>query len=955
MASRQGYGPEPFRSAEARRTARHSNAVNELDVLHEPAVVAAIDASADAAGARAGLTRILEANPSYASLLRDDPVARAGLVAVTCASRSLTSALVNDPELLDVFPDSALEVEHAVADARHNLARWRAEDDDAERALRRGKRAELLRIAVRDLLGFADMPAVGRELAALAQACLESAVAIVDPGVPLAVIGMGKLGGAELNYASDVDVLFVHDGDAEQADRAARALLSTMSAPTSDGIVFRTDADLRPEGRAGALSRNLESYAAWYERWAQHWEFQALLKAHPVAGDAVLGTRFLELVAPFVWPDRLDPDAIREVRAMKGRAEAELQRRGLTERELKRGRGGIRDVEFAVQLLQLVHGRHDETVRSRSTLVALAELAAAGYVEAADEPPLAAAYRFLRTVEHRLQLWDEQQTHTVPADGPALVRVARVLGYRDTARAGAVDLFLRERLQHQTTVRTIHERLFFAPILETLAGAGPLPVEAAEERLAAFGFVDTAQTRAALRELTHGLTRRSRVMQQLLPVILDWISATPDPDLGLLQLRRLAEGPTRSAALATTFREKPGAAERICRILGTSRVVGDALLRQPEVVELIGDDAWLVGQRSRDELREAALETLGWRADRSARRAGLRRFKRRELLRIGARDVLGLAPVEVTARELADLAEASIEAALASLLLEHEDTPPFAVIGLGRLGGEELSYASDVDVLFVYDGRTPSDFAHAERTATALLAEIGATTAEGQTFEIDARLRPEGSNGPLARSLDGYRTYYERWVQPWELQALLRARLVAGDRAVGEMFLSLIEPFVYRDPFPAEDAREIRRIKARVERERIPAGDDPEFHLKLGRGGLTDVEFTVQLLQLMHGARHSEIREPSTTAAIDELVTAGALDRDDGDVLRAAYVFCERARNAGYLVTGRVADALPGGVEGRRVAQLLGYLHRPEAELRDDYRRLTRRARRVVERVFYEA
>jgi glutamate-ammonia-ligase adenylyltransferase len=926
-----------------------------VDGLDDPGVVAAIDASADGALARAGLTRILEAHPSFAPRLAEDDIARAGLIAVMCASRSLTNALVQDPALLDVVSEGAgLEREHSVEDARGCLQRFAAEDDDSARALRRAKRAEYLRIALRDLLGLADLPAVGRELAGLAEACLESALALVDPGIPIAIIGMGKLGGDELNYASDVDVLFVHDGDGEEADRVARAVLSTMTTPAPDGIVFRTDADLRPEGRAGALSRNLDSYRAWYERWAQHWEFQALLKARPVAGDAALGDRFLDLVARFVWPDRLDPDAVREVRAMKARAEAELEKKGLTDREVKRGRGGIRDVEFAVQLLQLVHGRHDETVRSRNTLVALGQLAAAGYVEPGDAPPLADAYRFLRTVEHRLQLWDEQQTHTLPPDGPALVRLARVLGYRDTPRAEALDQFLAERRARQATVRTIHERLFFAPILETLAGAGPLPVEAAEERLAAFGFVDTMQTRVALQELTHGLTRSSRVMQQLLPVILDWVSATPDPDLGLLQLRRLAEGPTRSAALGTSFREKPGAAERICRILGSSRVVGDALLRQPEVVELLGDDAWLLAQRSPDELRAAALETLGWRADTSARRAGLRRFKRRELLRVGARDVLGLAPVEVTARELGDLADASMEAALASLRAS-DGAPSFAVIGLGRLGGRELSYASDVDVLFVYDGRSAADFQRAERTATALLAEIGATTAEGQTFEIDARLRPEGKNGPLARSLEGYRQYYERWVQPWELQALLRARPVAGDPAVGAAFMELVEPFVYRDPFPEEDAREIRRIKARVERERIPAGDDPEFHLKLGRGSLTDIEFTVQLLQLVHGAAHPEIREPSTTVAIDLLVAAGVLDDEDGDVLRAAYVFCERARNARYLVTGKAGDALPGGDEGRRLAQLLGYVHRPEAELRDDYRRLTRRARKVVERLFYGA
>jgi glutamate-ammonia-ligase adenylyltransferase len=676
-----------------------------------------------------------------------------------------------------------------------------------------------------------------------------------------------------------------------------------------------------------------------------------LIKARPVAGDVELGERFTALIQPYVWPDVLDPDAVREARSMKARAEAELRRKGLDERELKRGPGGIRDIEFAVQLLQRVHGRDDSSIRSPTTLDALAQLASAGYVERADSQRLTQAYRFLRTVEHRLQLWDEQQTHTLPVDEVGRMRLARVLGYRDTPRASAVESFDADHRDHQATVRSIHERLFFAPILDALAGAGPLPPEAVEERLAAFGFVDAAHTRAALNELTRGLTRRSRVMQQLLPVVLDWLSETPDPDLGLLQLRRLAEGETRASALATTFRENPGAAARVCRILGSSRLVGDALLHQPEVVDLVGDDDWLGRTHAPEELIDAALDTLRWRADVTARRSGLRRFKRRELLRIAARDLVDLAEIETTARELADLADACVEAAVRAL----EPSVPFAVIGMGRLGGRELSYASDIDVLFVYDGSSPADFAAAESTATGLMAEIGATTAEGQTFRIDANLRPEGKQGPLARSFDGYRQYYEKWALTWELQSLLRARVVAGDRDLATRFLALVETFVYRDPFPPDAAREVRRIKARVERERIPPGEDPEFHLKLGRGALTDVEFTVQLLQLEHGAAHPEVRAAATTDALHRLRDAGVLDGESAAVLADAYRFCERARNTRYLVMGQPGDALPTGAPAARIARLLGYGHRPETELRDDFRRVTRRARRVVERLFYGA
>jgi len=917
--------------------------------LETAVVVEAIERSADARIARTFLERAVDAHPALAAEVAELPLVRDGLVALACASRSLSSAVIADPTLLDPLRDPPDFVVERTVDRYRAGWDTRGPHDAAE--LRRWKRRELLRTAVRDLLGEADMPAIGRELAALAQVCLEAALRIVDPDVTLTIVAMGKLGGRELNYASDIDVLFVHDGDGSVAERAARAVLSTMNVPSVDGIVFRTDANLRPEGRQGPLTRTLESYSVYYEGWARNWEFQALIKARPVAGDGALGARFMALATPHVWPELLDPDAIREIRAMKERAEELTERRGLTEREVKRGRGGIRDIEFAVQLLQLVHGRGDDSVRSPTTLDALVELAEGGYIDRPDADRLARAYQFLRTVEHRIQLYDEQQSHVIPADEAALTRLARVLGYRDSPERTARERFEAEHREHQRVVRGIHERLFFAPLLETLAGTGPLSPEAAEERLVAFGFTDVARTRAAVRELADGLTRRSRVMQELLPVMLEWLSETPDPDLGLLQLRRLVEGPARSASLAVTFRDAPGAAERACHLLGSSRVVGEALRRHPEFVDTLDDDDELAVELTRGELVAEAVDTLVWRGDDEQRREGLRRFKRRTLLRIATRDLLGYARLEATERELTALAEACLEAALAAL----RPRLPFAVIGMGRLGGGELSYPSDIDVMFVYDGETPRDFDDAERTAAQLVQEIGATTAEGQTFRIDARLRPEGNDGPLARSIDSFAAYYAQWGLPWERQALTKARFVAGDAELGARFAALIDGFVYGQPMREDDAREIRRVKARIERERIPTNEDPQFHLKLGRGSMSDVEFTVQLLQLVHGGEHRELRLPGTIEALTQLRTSELLAADDADVLEAAYRFCERARNARYLQTAQPSDALPGNRdELERLALLLGYVHQPHSTLRDDYRRVTRRARRVVERVFYE-
>ncbi len=915
-----------------------------MTVVDHPPVRSAVARSADPAFARVALERLLDSHPWLADRFVADAQLVDALVAVSVASRTSFVLLERDPGAVEALGSEHLR--DAIADPRaHVLA-----SDDPSRELRRWKRRELVRIAARDLLGLASLRDVGRDLAALAEHTLRAALDIVAPSVRMAVIGMGKLGGEELNYASDVDVLFVHEGDTPAAERAARELLRVMTAPSPDGIVFRTDADLRPEGRSGALSRSLDAYETYWERWAQTWERQSLIKARAVAGDAALARDFSAAANRFVWQEWLDPNAVREIRAMKTRTEEQLVRRGTSEREVKRGYGGIRDIEFAVQLLQLVHGRADANVRARGTLDALEQLVTDRYVSAVDAEQLERSYVWLRTVEHRLQLVEEQQTHTLPVDGLARTHLARVLGFRDRRGESAAEQFDAEHRRQQAVVRTIHEKLFFAPILDTLAGVGVLADAAFGDRLVAFGFHDVDRTRAALRELTAGLTRRSRVMQQLMPAILGWLSSAPDPDLGLLQLRRLSEGYTRASTLARRFRETPIAAERTCRITGSSRVLGLALHRHPDAVDALADDAFVHDETSREALVESALGTLDWRHDEDGRRAGLRRFKRRELLRVGARDLCGGAALESIGRELAHVADACIEAALRSL----EPAIPFAVIGLGRLGGRELSYASDIDVVFAYDGSSPRDFYVAERLASRLVRAIGQSTTEGSTFRVDARLRPEGAQGPLARSLDAYRVYYERWGQTWELQALTRARAVAGDERVAARFLEIAHGASYRDPMPDTWRREIRRMKARIERERIPPGEDPRFHLKLGRGSLSDVEFTVQLEQLAHGALHDAARDPSTSGALAALVELGAIDAKDAKQLLEAYRLCERARNYRYLLTGTPSDALPtDGDEAEKLARMLGYNEHPQQSLRDDYRRVTRRARAVVERVFY--
>ncbi len=885
------------------------------------------------------LRRLAEERPETLRRLVDgrelSPLGRA-LVSVVEASNVLARLCLADPAALDVLDDLDGPVVLERQDAR---------------SLARSSRLAGLRIAARDLLGLDPLHVVGASLAGLAGHVLEAALSLSAESVAgsgaeaMAVIGMGKLGGAELNYASDVDVIFVTGADTDT--RLARKVMEVA------GSSFRVDADLRPEGRAGPLSRSIDSFRSYWERWASAWEFQALLKARPVAGDAGVGAVFTRAVDEALWQRSFSADELAELRSMKARTEEMVRRRGLAGWELKRSPGGIRDVEFAVQLLQLVHGKADPVIRDRSTLGALAELGAAGYVSPDDAATLADHYCFLRTVEHRLQLIEYEQTHAVPADAGARRRMARLLGFADDARASALERFDDELRRRRAEVRAIHERLFFRPLLEAFSGTPSMDSEALEQRLAAFGFADARRTEAAVGELVGGLDRGSRLMAQLLPLLFDWLSLTPDPDLGLLGLRALALNPHHRSLVVSAFRESPEAARRLCLLLGSSRALSEALARNPELIAVVDDDDALTPE-SRRNLRAEAMTRLRRAVDDEGRRSQLLRLRQDQFVRVAARDLLGLDEVEATGASLSAVAEALLQAAVADLVERLAPAPSLCVIGMGRLGGAELAYGSDLDVLFVHGdedegggaGQTSGD-----TLAEALLRLVHGTNPATRVATLDLGLRPEGAHGRLSRDIAGYRLYFSRWAQTWERQALLRARVVAGDRRLGERFMTEVRQFVWDRPLGREETAEIRRMKARIERERVPSGEDPQFHLKLGRGSLSDVEWTVQLLQLGHG-----VAGPSTMAALDELESAGALETADAHCLRASYRFCEHTRNRWHLVGALPGGTPPGDALPARthdLSRLARSLSTTPAALRDDYRRVTRRARRVTERLFY--
>ncbi|GAA4229984.1 bifunctional [glutamine synthetase] adenylyltransferase/[glutamine synthetase]-adenylyl-L-tyrosine phosphorylase [Actinomadura meridiana] len=961
-------------------------------------VLDVLSATADPDLALDGLVRLLAsadeqgAGRELREALADEPGTRERLAAVLGVSDALGDHLVRHPEHWRVLRggDDAppgnpradlLTAVGADPSAGEPVASGSCHD--ALVALRVAYRRRVLALAGRDLTGEADVVMVAAELADLAAAALEAGLAIARAEVPehglcrLAVIGMGKCGGRELNYVSDVDVIFVaepREGEPEEAalraaTRLAAALVRSCSASTQEGALWEVDAALRPEGKAGPLVRTLASHRAYYERWAKTWEFQALLKARPVAGDADLGDRYLDMITPIVWKAAEGESFVEDVQAMRRRVEADLnQRTPDSERQLKLGPGGLRDVEFAVQLLQLVHGRADETLRARATLDALTDLSRGGYVGRDDAAALAAAYRFLRRVEHLVQLHRLRRTHLVPDDEAGLRRLGRALGLRADPVAEFTALWRR----HARGVRRLHEKLFYRPLLlavARLAGTeARLTPAAARARLEALGYADPAGALRHIEALTSGVSRRAAIQRTLLPVMLGWFADAPDPDAGLLGFRKVSDALGATPWYLRLLRDDVTVAERMSWVLGSSRYATDLLLRAPEAVAMLGSDADLV-PRPFEVLRAEALAAVRRHGDGSASAedavAVVRGLRRRELFRAATADLLGRTEVETVGETLTGIAAVTVEAALQAAVnkIETESGEPlptrFAVVAMGRFGGHELGYGSDADVMFVHDPDPGADEREAGRAAHAVAEELRrllARPAPDPPLEIDPNLRPEGRRGPLVRTLASYAAYYARWSEPWEAQALLRADPLIGDAGLRDRFQALIDPVRWPDGGIDDGAvRQIRRLKARMESERLPRGADRRLHTKLGPGGLADVEWVAQLLQLQHAHEIPGLRTTRTLDALDAAVQARLLDAEDAAVLAEAWCLATRIRGAIMLVRGRASDLLPTDHHRERsaIAVVLGYA--AAGDLLEDYRRRARRARAVVDRAFYGA
>jgi [glutamine synthetase] adenylyltransferase / [glutamine synthetase]-adenylyl-L-tyrosine phosphorylase len=1006
-----GLAPADLHAASGERLARLSKRFpDRVDAL-----VAAVRLAPDPDLALAGVERYADS----AGALPDEGDADLlqALVVLCGSSRMIAALLTRQPALLRRAARSPfLTRPRRESDLRALLARAarRLDPDDVaglHRLLRRVRAREVVRISLRDLRR-ARVKEVTAELSALAIACLDTAIRFHDrrlrakhgppaglrdrePGAGFCALAMGKLGARELNFSSDVDLVYVYglDGETEGERpvthfayyaKLAELVTESIAKPTEDGFVFRVDLNLRPDGQNGPIVNSVRAAEMYYQSFGRTWERNALVKAAPGAGDLAVGVELLRQLDPFIWRRSLDLDVVREIQAMKARIDARAGAEGKD--DLKLGKGGIREAEFFVTALQLLHAGRDETraLRERAVLPALDRLLFAGIVLEKDRDELADAYLFLRRAEHRVQMVEGARTHRLPAPGERLW-LARSMGY------ATEDAFEAALAAHRSRVARLFQGLLGAagseavPLDPELSLVADSQVERERRAVVARsrGIVDPDRVLAAIDAMARRRTPFSPLGDPAHAVaLLSDALGTPDPDQALSHLSDFAaalQGPEPYFRMLTEHRR---VARLLLSLFGTSDFLSKRFLRHPELIDMLLREDQVLLQKERETFRKDVEERLGHLDpslppdDLLERRLGeLRRYKNEEVLRIAIHDIAGTIDIASVAAQLTELAEACLERALA--LAEGEAqakgiAPParLCVIGMGKLGGRELGYHSDLDLIFLYPGTAGPGHERYPRLAQRLMSFLQMPLREGRLYQIDTRLRPSGNQGALVIGSEAFIRYHAGAALPggerrdgadgpvrsqlWERQALLRARHVAGDAALFEEIREkVLVPAVYGRPEdPASLAAEIRRMRERMESElgkEASRGKNP----KTGHGGLVDVEFAAQFLQLAHGHDHPAIRTGSTPVALRRLRQAGLLREADYLPLAEGYDFLRRVELRLRIVHDFAIDHLPeGGPALAQLARRLGYAGpEPGQRFLAEYARVTAAVRQAFENV----
>ena len=859
--------------------------------------------------------------------------------------------------------------------------------EDLCAALRQHKQREYLRIGARDLLPKITMEETVRELSALAEASLEAAYrfsrAEVEkdfgtlslPGKQarsrFVILGMGKLGGEELNFSSDIDVIFLYENDEGESSggpkgkttprefftQIGKKIIQAMGQVTEDGFVFRIDLRLRPMGASGPLVQSAGSAMVYYESWGQCWERSALIKARPVGGDRELGAEFLKEIEPFIYRRYLDYTTVDELRHMKLRIENELLDPHGKERNIKLGWGGIREIEFFTQALQLVNGGYEPKLREPSTLGALEQLARHDFISRRDKDRLSAAYRFLRQVEHKVQMFQEAHAHSIPEGKDEETALARRLGYARVGKRGERDRFWQDHRAHTTAVRRIFDRLFYGAQKEiTDEGASRVGTiwndldrhDLIIQELENTGFADPPKAYANLLAIRDGEVyappspRRLKVMRMLGPALINEIAKSSAPDRALFNLSQFSHRIGGRTGFLTLLTENPETMRLLIRLFADSQFLTDLFLNRPELIDtLIRVDLTRI-EKTRHEMLAESQAAVSQHGDLEDKLNALRRHKTEEFIRIGLHDLGGAVHLERVLKQLSDLAAASLQCALQLTIEELQGkfgsipNARFAILGMGKMGGRELDYNSDLDLVFIYNASEDAQSqggSHGQlaahdfyvRVGQKLITYLSAPTEEGIAYKVDMQLRPSGKSGPLVCSLEGFREYHKTSSLLWERQALIKARFVAGDPDLGKEIEKIAESFAYGRGLDREGVGEIHHLRMRMERE-LAGEDETRFNLKKGRGGLVDIEFLTQMLQLIHGFRHPKLRRRETLRALEALRDHKILKKTEYQLLSEGYLFLRRLDHRLRLERDQTIDAFerePGRLEG--IAQALGY------------------------------
>lgn len=948
-------------------------------LAHEPDAIALLEKAAGRAGEPPQAVPLLEAlvrnlgdaaDPSLAALNLERWSARLATPASTLgflvvhprllgdlltllgASRYLADVLVREPGLHALLAGEASF--RSTEEHNRELERMIHGMPGAEErggALRRHRRREFLRIGWLDLCRGAALEDVTSAISDLADALVQQALAAARDElrgrfgraadeVQFGVIAMGKLGARELNYSSDIDLIFLSDGPHPVPDlhrtylsRLGERLIHLLSARTGEGFCFRVDMRLRPEGRGGPLVRSLASFRDYYDRWAEGWERQAMIKARPNAGDPSLGAAFLELIQPVVYRPPRAASIVEEVSEMRAMTQQQLARAGQLERNVKSGIGAIRDVEFTVQLLQMLFGHKIEALQVRDTLTALDRLEEHGLLGADERRDFEAGYRFFRVVEHHLQLLDDSPVRQAPSESRDLNRLARSLGF---SGAGEFDAaFSRHSEAIQKRAADVLDRLGAGagtsdPLrTAVLSMEGAAGLELAVRELHRLDFPEPDRAAPGLAKLASGpidyplpiATRR--LFADLAPLLLESCREAADPAGALAGVSEMGERVLFHRGFYQSLLENKAARRATVLMAGSAPRVFRLIIRHPEFLESVTDEAFRTQRFAREQYGREIDKRLAGAA--AARRWDvLRQVRQREEVRLAGQMVLDGRDAGDIARDWSELADALVEAALTEALESPEQlTSAFAVFALGRYGGRSLHFASDLDLVYIFDsGRmAPEEAARVGRVLTEILES---SQSRGRLFRVDLRLRPEGRGGQQVFSHQAAQRYYGDGgrAESWEFQMLTRLRFVAGDAEAAAAAMELLRPRIYRNPMPPEWKREIATMKSRIERERSPGAS----HLKLGPGGFADIEFLTQFLQLEHGARLKELRTADLSAALHVLTDRTILSQNERDLLLGAIEWLTRLRQSLYLLSEGDSDELPRSDSelAVRLARLVG-------------------------------